>query len=53
MAIDPQKLRHDTLKNRNSLTEAEITKRSENICETLLNLPEIKNSKTILDIGVV
>jgi len=47
MAIDPQKLRHDTLKNRNSLTEAEIKTRSENICESLLKLPEIINSKTI------
>lgn len=47
MAIDPQKLRIDTLKNRNALTENEIKTRSENICETLLNLPEIINSKTI------
>ncbi len=47
MAIDPQKLRIDTLKNRNALTESEIKTRSENICETLLNLPEIINSKTI------
>lgn len=47
MAIDPQKLRKDTLKSRNALTESEITTRSENICESLLKLPEIINSKTI------
>jgi len=47
MVINPQKLRQDTLKSRNALTDVEITTRSENICETLLNLPEIINSKTI------
>ncbi|MFT5727200.1 MAG: 5-formyltetrahydrofolate cyclo-ligase [Desulforhopalus sp.] len=47
MAIDTQKLRQDTLKSRNSLTESEITTRSENICESILKLPEIINSKTI------
>ena len=47
MAIDPQKLRKDTLKSRNALTESEITTRSENICDSLLKLPEIINSKTI------
>jgi 5-formyltetrahydrofolate cyclo-ligase len=47
MAIDSQKLRKTTLQNRNSLTQEEITTHSEKICETILKLPEIVNSKTI------
>lgn len=47
MVIDPQQLRKDTLRNRNSLTEAEISTRSEKICETILKLPEIIDSTTI------
>lgn len=45
--MNPQKLREDTLKTRNALTVHEINTRSEQICETLLNLPEIIKSKTI------
>lgn len=47
MTIDPQKLRKDTLKSRNALTESEIMTRSEKICESILKLPEIINSKTL------
>jgi len=47
MAINPQKLRQTTLQNRNALTKEEIATRSEKICETILQLPEIIKSKTI------
>lgn len=47
MAIDPQELRKTTLQNRNALNKEEVTARSEKICESILALPEIINSKTI------
>lgn len=47
MTSDPQLLRKNTLKERDNLSSDEIKTTSDAICENLLNLAEVKNSKTI------